>query len=657
MWSAQLPSVFVEYELPLLNTTVSLLNLIVFCVVLASGIALAAIIPRRLTASITRAIIDFEIRLREKKTDRKLDWGEKQQIAKQTRYNLKKTLEPPMVRFIGITILLPYLIIAIHALGYDLLTPIPVLGYTFTIRSLGLFVIVVLIFVLFVKSVLTPLCRAIVQAVVGSSMETGEVRDLTTTVTRVLYYLTILVGTILALDIAFENFDKLPFFETYIDPILSIVWSVLSIILVTIVVLTYFKIKIVRPRRMDKHVATSLENLIRVIAFIVGLGMIFSVLGVDVTTIVAVLGVIGFAIAFGMQHAIANLMAGFMLTVDKPFMIGDRIRVGEPGRETWGDVVDIGLNTTKIKTVEEEIVVIPNSYLTMNDIWNFTRGSPIIAHVIDIAISYGSDWRLAKKLCQEAAADHPLVLDRPEPFVRVDSFGSSGVNLKLWIWIRNARDKDQIRSDLLEEIKDRFDANGVEIPFNYHTIVFKKDIATEQRLGTDMPFQNAKYYPSTEHGVSPIRQSKPANYLPARMVKEGDVRILTPVSSILTAANLADYSVDLAQQNGGNVTALYVTKEYTEKSERRGLEALAHFEQAGARSGVPVATMIEVGEVVEMVLRTIEDRRIDMVVVGTSHHGRRRGLFSEGITEQIIEHSPVPVITIPETAKKVFKKC
>ena len=204
----------------------------------------------------------------------------------------------------------------------------------------------------------------------------------------------------------------------------------------------------------------------------IGVAISLSVLGVNIFAVATGLGLIGFALAFGMQDTIANFMAGIMIAVERPFKIGDRIRVGDE----WGDVTDIGMRSTRILTVKHETVTIPNNLIATREVWNYTKENPSIIMTVPIGISYDSDWHRAESIILTVAKRHPFVLKKPEPEVRMVDFGESSIDLELWAWISHAKYKDTAKSDVLKSVKDRFDRNGIEIPYPYRTIVFKKDI-------------------------------------------------------------------------------------------------------------------------------------------------------------------------------------
>ncbi len=227
---------------------------------------------------------------------------------------------------------------------------------------------------------------------------------------------------------------------------------------------------VLNPEQIDQHAAVVMEKVIYMTIVMFGLAMAMGTLGINLVAIATGLGLLAFAIAFGMQDTIANLMAGIMIAIERPFRIGDRIRVGDE----WGDVIDIGMRSTKIRTTKNEVVVVPNNLVATREVWNFTKDTPEIANVIPIGISYDSNWPLAKQIILEVADEHELILPQPKTHIRMVAFGDSSVDLQLWAWIHDARQRDIVTSDVLTRVKERFDEEGIEIPFPHRTIVFKK---------------------------------------------------------------------------------------------------------------------------------------------------------------------------------------
>ncbi len=201
-------------------------------------------------------------------------------------------------------------------------------------------------------------------------------------------------------------------------------------------------------------------------------------------TIVASAGITAVVVGFAAKSTLANLVSGLMLAVYRPFRIGDRVSIeGESGT-----VEDITLRHTIVRTWENKRLIIPNEKIDNMSLINFTVVDPRLLATVDVGISYDSDIDLARRIMLEeaAACEHVLPPGEPpegapqEPSVRVIGLGDSAVNLRLFAWTPNMDAYWKARQHLLEAVKKRFDLEGVEIPFPYRTIVYKKDLPSNK---------------------------------------------------------------------------------------------------------------------------------------------------------------------------------
>lgn len=191
-------------------------------------------------------------------------------------------------------------------------------------------------------------------------------------------------------------------------------------------------------------------------------------------------GVIALIAGVASQEALSNLVGGVFIISFKPFKIGDVIKVTDT---MVGTVVDITLRHTVIRNYENKMIVIPNAIINKEKLINYDLGELKICERIEIGISYDSDVDLAKKIMQEECENHHLIFDnrlaadisngRPLVRVALTSLNDSSVTIRAWAWARNFSDAFDMRCDLLESIKKRFDKEGIEIPFPYRTVVFK----------------------------------------------------------------------------------------------------------------------------------------------------------------------------------------
>lgn len=223
---------------------------------------------------------------------------------------------------------------------------------------------------------------------------------------------------------------------------------------------------------------TALPLLNRIIRFLVigaAAAMALRRLGIDITPLVAGAGVVGIAVSFAAKDTLSNVIAGFLLILDRPFRLGDRIELWSAPAEsaTWGDVVEIGLRATKIRTPDNLVVVIPNNEIMRRDIINYTISGDDIRVRVPIGVAYDADVARAKEVVLEVARDTQGVLADPEPKVIVRSFGESAVNLEARVWIQEARRRRAVADEITERVKEQFHRQGIEIPYPKRDLYIK----------------------------------------------------------------------------------------------------------------------------------------------------------------------------------------
>lgn len=198
--------------------------------------------------------------------------------------------------------------------------------------------------------------------------------------------------------------------------------------------------------------------------------------------------IIAVAIGFASQKAFSNIISGIFILIFKPFKISDIIEFNSGQK---GVVEGITLRHTLIKDYENRRIIIPNSVISEETIINSNIQDEKIRKHIIFSISYDSDVNKAIEIIQREAQNHPLILDNRTQeevengvhmvLVRVVELSDFSVDLKAYVWARGNDDAFVVKCDLLKSIKQRFDKEGVEIPFPYRTIVYKKDISDEKK--------------------------------------------------------------------------------------------------------------------------------------------------------------------------------
>ena len=225
--------------------------------------------------------------------------------------------------------------------------------------------------------------------------------------------------------------------------------------------------------KVDNIVFDLLNKFAGVIVCLTAIILALDIIGVNVMPFIAGAGVIGIAIGFAAKDTLSNLIAGVLLIIDRPFEIGDRIEVwnAPAGSATWGDVIDIGLRATKIKTTDNIVIIIPNNEIMMRDIVNYTIITSKIRVRINIGIGYDADMKKAKEIIKRVAGSAGWIAKEPPPKVVVRRFGESSVDLQLRVWIDDARKRMDTISYITDKVKDEFDKEGIEIPYPKRDIV------------------------------------------------------------------------------------------------------------------------------------------------------------------------------------------
>jgi small conductance mechanosensitive channel len=199
-------------------------------------------------------------------------------------------------------------------------------------------------------------------------------------------------------------------------------------------------------------------------------------------------GVATAIVGLSAKTTLSNMVSGFVILVTRPFTILDWINVGDKHE---GTVEEIKLQYTVIRDVNYRRLIIPNSEILGSYIINSTFRDEHILEFVDFGISYDSDIQKAKKIIQEVAEEHPLSLDKrtqkqnkedtPKVEVRLMNFGDFAITLRALVWVKDAANARKIRWILNEKVKERFDKEGIEIPFPYHNIIVKNEATVEEK--------------------------------------------------------------------------------------------------------------------------------------------------------------------------------
>lgn len=212
-------------------------------------------------------------------------------------------------------------------------------------------------------------------------------------------------------------------------------------------------------RQTSDLLRSFLVHTTRRIIFLIGVVVALSQVGVDVTPFVAAIGAAGFVIGFALQGTLSNFASGVMILIYRPYDIGDVVTAAG----ITGKVDSMTLVSTTIKTGDNQSIVVPNGSIWGGVITNITA-NPTRRIDLTFGIGYGDDIGLAKDILLELCAKHELVLKDPEPVVQVGALGASSVDLICRPWAQTG-DYWTVLWDLTRQVKERFDQEGISIPF------------------------------------------------------------------------------------------------------------------------------------------------------------------------------------------------
>jgi len=281
-------------------------------------------------------------------------------------------------------------------------------------------------------------------------------------------YLFIIVGSINLSVIWISAADSE--IVTTLNTIFSVAYILLSTSLASVIV--KYITPVVAERFSQKSSVTVsggnpiISFFLRTVIWFGGINLALVEVDLDLSGLLASLAVFSLILGLAMQQTIGNIMNSFMLAIDRPFEVGDRIEVDG----VLGSVVSVGVLSTKILTFEETLVVIPNNKLVETTLTNFARGggdgkARRISLIIEIGVDYRENIDHVKYTLLELAKRCPYVITDPNPKVLLTELGDFSKTFKVISWVEDYTDEWIARDWILKEIDERFTEEGITIPF------------------------------------------------------------------------------------------------------------------------------------------------------------------------------------------------
>ncbi len=235
---------------------------------------------------------------------------------------------------------------------------------------------------------------------------------------------------------------------------------------------------------LDETKIGFLRQIVITAIYIIGVSAFLSLIpGMEKVSnsILASAGILAMAVGLASQEALSNVIGGLFIIFSRPFKVGDFIKVDDI---VTGTIVEITLRHTVIRNIENRMILIPNSKINSSTVINSNFGDTHTCSLVDEGVAYNTDLDRAMALIQEVAMDHPLLIDKrspedkknnvPQVLVRVIELGSSAITLRAWAWADGNANAFVLKCDLLKAIKERFDREGIEIPYPYSNHIIRQ---------------------------------------------------------------------------------------------------------------------------------------------------------------------------------------
>jgi MscS family membrane protein len=228
---------------------------------------------------------------------------------------------------------------------------------------------------------------------------------------------------------------------------------------------------------LDDKIFNILESTAKYIIWFLGFIYILSYLEVEITPILASAGVASIAITFAAKDIISNFFGGAMILADKPFQVGDRVKIeGE-----LGDIVSVGVRSTRVKTLNHQMLTIPNSVFSTSIVTNYAMPDVKLKVKIPVSVAYGSDVKRVKEILMEiaetAAKEEDYILEEPAPSIYFLEYGESSLNYMMVIWAGRFNMSWEVMDKINFLIDERFNEEGIEIPFPQMDIHLRKELS------------------------------------------------------------------------------------------------------------------------------------------------------------------------------------
>jgi small-conductance mechanosensitive channel len=224
---------------------------------------------------------------------------------------------------------------------------------------------------------------------------------------------------------------------------------------------------------ITKQTLPLFQNISNTVILFIAIYITFAFIwGVDMTALLASMGIIGVALSFAARDTIANFLSGIFIMADQPYRVGDFIYL-ESGER--GEVIDIGMRSTRILTVNQVEIIIPNSIMGNTPVVNESGGPSRNTRIsVDVQVAYGTNIFLVKNILNSVARRSEYAMQNPPPITRFVKFGESGMHFKLLCWIKEASKRGAVIDELNTWMYEELNKANIEIPYPKQDLYIKE---------------------------------------------------------------------------------------------------------------------------------------------------------------------------------------
>ncbi len=279
-----------------------------------------------------------------------------------------------------------------------------------------------------------------------------------------------------------SDFLQITLFKIQDTPVTFLSLIIFILFLIGFSVLASFIKRLLNTKILPRFIKDSglrytLSRMSQYSIIVIGVFVSFQFLGIDLTGLAVIFGFLSVGIGFGLQNITSNFISGLIVLFERPISVGDRVIVNN----IEGDIEEINIRSTKVRSLDNISIIVPNSEFVSKDVVNYSHGDPSFRLSVDVGVAYGSDLELVISALNEVAEENENILKNPGYDVHLRSFGDSAWNMKLLVWIDDVKKKYSILNELNQGIVKKFRDYDIEIPFPQRDINFRNELKSDEK--------------------------------------------------------------------------------------------------------------------------------------------------------------------------------